>query len=144
MLLLLLHVAATLAMLGVILVVQVVHYPLFRQVGADQFGTYHLRHVRRVPWIVGPLMTVEFLTAVGLVWHTPPFLPDWQAWVGLTLVLLIWGTTGAVQVPLHRALADGFDEGVHRRLVRSNWIRTVAWGLRSGLGLWMLTHALVG
>lgn len=144
MMLLLLHAAVTHAMLGVILVVQVVHYPLFRRVGLETYPTYHVHHMRRITWIVGPLMTAELLTAILLVWQPPPAVPNWQVWAGLTLVGLIWGATGAVQVPLLRRLADGFDPDVHRRLVRSNWIRTVAWGLRGGLVFWMAAHALAG
>jgi hypothetical protein len=56
-------------------------------------------------------------------------------------VALIWGTTGLVQVPLHAALTEGFDPAAHRRLVRTNWIRTVAWALRAALVLWMVGRA---
>jgi hypothetical protein len=138
MVLLLVHAAATLAMLGVILVVQLVHYPLFRHVGRASYDTYQAEHMRRITWIVGPLMTIELGTAVGLVWAPPPAVPPWMVWAGLGLVLFIWITTGLVQVPLHSRLTDGFDAATHRRLVRTNWLRTGAWALRAGLVLWML------
>jgi len=140
MTLLLVHAAATLAMFGVILVVQWVHYPLFRHVGKAQYTTYQAEHMRRITWIVAPLMGTEVVTAVLLGVFPPPGVPAEAAWAGLALVLLIWGTTGLVQVPLHRRLTDGFDAAVHRRLLRTNWVRTVAWGLRTGLVLWMLTR----
>ena len=35
-------------------------------------------------------------------------------------------------------LAQGFDARAHRRLVNTNWIRTVAWSLRALLASWML------
>jgi hypothetical protein len=138
MILLLVHAAATLTMLGVILVVQLVHYPLFRHVGTATYATYQAEHMRRITWIVAPLMTIELVTAVGLVWGPPPGLPLWMAWTGLALVLLIWGTTGLVQVPLHSRLSEGFDADTHRRLVRTNWLRSVAWAVRAGLVLWMV------
>jgi hypothetical protein len=138
MMLLSIHAATTLTMLGVILVVQLVHYPLFRHVGEASYETYQAEHVRRIAWIVAPLMTTELATALGLVWAAPPGVPAWQVWAGLALVLLIWGTTGLVQVPLHGRLSDGFDAATHRRLVRTNWFRTVAWALRGGLVVWML------
>ena len=141
MTLLLVHAAATLAMFGVILMVQWVHYPLFRHVGTEQYTTYQAEHMRRITWIVAPLMGTELVTAVLLGAAPPPGVPAGAAGVGLALVLLIWGTTGLVQVPLHRRLTDGFDPAVHRRLVRTNWLRTVAWGLRAGLVLWMLARA---
>jgi hypothetical protein len=141
MTLLLIHAAATLTMLGVILVVQWVHYPLFRHVGAADYATYQAGHMRRITAIVGPLMGVELGTAVALAWAPPAGVSAWQAWSGLGLVALIWGTTGLVQVPLHAALTEGFDPAAHRRLVRTNWIRTVAWALRAALVLWMVGRA---
>jgi hypothetical protein len=142
MILLLVHAAATLTMWGVILVVQLVHYPLFRHVGAASYETYQAEHMRRITWIVAPVMTIELATAGGLAWRLPPGVPAWLAWTGFVLVLLIWATTGLVQAPLHRRLTDGFDATVHRRLVRSNWIRTGMWTLRSVLVLWMVGRGL--
>mgnify|MGYP000403217986 CR=1 FL=1 len=142
MVLFLTHAAATLAMVGVILVVQLVHYPLFRHVGRESYDTYQAEHMRRITWIVAPLMTIELITAIGLAWAPPLAVPSWMAWTGLGLVLFIWATTGLVQVPLHSRLTEGFDATTHRRLVRTNWVRTVAWMVRGGLVLWMLALAL--
>jgi hypothetical protein len=128
-------------MLGVILVVQVVHYPLFRHVGTAEYTTYQAEHMRRITWVVAPLMTTELVTAGVLVWVPPPGVAAWQAWTGLGLVLGIWGMTALVQVPLHARLTDGFDAAVHSRLVRTNAFRTLAWTLRAGLALWMLASA---
>ena len=44
--LLLIHVAATLAMSGVIWFIQIVHYPLLTLVGAAGFTTYEAAHIR--------------------------------------------------------------------------------------------------
>jgi hypothetical protein len=140
--LLLTHAAATLTMLGVILVVQLVHYPLFRHVGQASYDTYQAEHMRRITWIVAPLMTTELGTALLLAWAPPPGVPAWAAGTGLALVLAIWATTGLVQVPLHARLTEGFDPAVHRRLVRTNWLRTAAWALRAGLAVWMLVSAI--
>jgi hypothetical protein len=142
MILLLGHAAATLIMTGVIWVVQGVHYPLFRYVGAAHYPDYQAAHMRRITWIVAPLMTLELGTAGALVWSPPSFIPAWAVWTGLGLVLGIWGTTALVQVPLHRRLTTGFDPMAHRRLVRTNWVRTTAWTLRAGLVVWMLARGL--
>lgn len=138
----LLHAAATLTLFGVILVIQFVHYPLFRLVGTGTYAAYQSAHMTRITWIVLPAMTVELLTAIALVAWQPLGLPAWQAWTGLGLVLLIWASTGLVQTPLHQALTAGFDPDAHRRLVTTNGIRTVAWTLRAGLVLWMLAPLL--
>lgn len=140
-LLLLIHAAATLLMLGVILVVQLVHYPLFRHVGTEGYVRYHAEHMTRITWIVAPAMTTELVTAILVAWWRPLGLPAWQTWAGLGLIVLIWALTGLVQVPLHRKLSYGFDGAIHRRLVATNWLRTGAWTLRAGLALWMLGTA---
>lgn len=139
---LLLHTAATLTMFGVILVMQFVHYPLFRLVGTDTYAAYQSAHMTRITWIVLPAMTAELLTALALVAWTPLGIPAWQTWAGLGLVLFIWASTGFLQAPIHQSLTAGFDPGAHRRLVATNGLRTIAWTLRSALALWMLAPLL--
>ena len=125
--LLALHAAATWALVGLIWTVQLVHYPLFAQVGAEGFRSYHARHTRQITWIVAPLMTAELFTAALLVvrgarepWLLASFAP----------LAFNWLATWRVQIPLHNRLAAGFDVEAHRRLVASNWWRTAAWSIR--------------
>ncbi|MCP3141638.1 hypothetical protein [Pyxidicoccus xibeiensis] len=132
----LVHAAATLYMVGVIAVVQVVHYPLFARVGPAAFPTYAVAHARRITWVVGGPMLVELATAVWLAFGPlPPGVPAWMAWAGLGAVVALWVSTFFLQVPQHEVLQGGFDPRAHRRLVSSNWLRTVLWG---GRGVWVL------
>ena len=57
---------------------------------------------------------------------------------GLALLAAVWMSTALLQVPCHRKLARGFDPDVARRLVSSNWIRTVCWSLRLLVALGLL------
>jgi hypothetical protein len=141
---LLLHVAATITMFGIILIVQVVHYPLFTHVGPASYVAYQAEHMTRITWIVLPVMTTELVTAGLLAWWQPLGLPAWMVWTGLGLVGIIWTSTGLVQAPLHSTLMQGFDPDIHRHLVVTNWVRTAAWALRTGLVLWMLYAVLNG
>ncbi len=136
--LLLAHVASTLFMTGVIWIVQVVHYPLFAKVGAAGFVAYEADHARLITYVVFPAMTVELLTGLALVWHRPAAVPAPLVWVGLGLIGVVWLSTAVLQVPLHGVLSSGFEADAHRRLVATNWIRTVAWTLRAGVVLAML------
>ena len=131
--LLAIHAAATWALLGLIWTVQVVHYPLFAQVGADAFRDYHARHMLRITFLVAPLMLVEVATAVLLLIRCAR-----EPWLlaSLAPLLLIWASTWRMQVPLHESLSNGFDVAVHRKLVASNWWRTGAWSVRGGCLLW--------
>jgi hypothetical protein len=136
--LLLLNLAATLAMTGIIWFVQVVHYPLFASVGADAFARYESLHAIRTGWVVAPLMLVELATSVALLipaWR-PASVGSASAWIAVLLVGAIWLSTAFLQIPLHGRLAGGYDSALVGKLVATNWIRTVAWTLRSGIVLW--------
>lgn len=135
---LLLNAAATFYMVGLLWFVQHVHYPLFAAVGADAFPGYERAHVVRTNPVVGPPMLLELASAVLLVVARPAGVPSAAVWLGLGLLAVIWLSTALLQVPRHRELESGFEQRAHRRLVTSNWVRTVAWSLRGLLVLWML------
>lgn len=125
---------------GLICFVQLVHYPLFAQVGREQFRAYAAAHSSRTVWVTAPLMIVELLSSVYLV--AVPEAGTSIVLLGIAggLTALIWLSTFLVQVPLHHALAQGFDQRAWRRLVLSNWFRTVAWCLRSILLIYLITR----
>lgn len=125
------HSVSTIAMCAIIWFVQLVHYPLFARVGLHEFKEYEAEHVRRITWIVAPLMLVELASSAMLVVEDRSLTHI----SGLALVGVIWASTLLLQVPLHSRLSEGFDETVARRLVRSNWVRTLAWSARLGLVL---------
>lgn len=132
------QVAVTLVLVGLILTVQLVHYPLFARVGAPGFAAYEAEHSARITALVLPLMFSELALASWMAFTTPPGLPRWSAWVGLGLVASIWLSTFCLQVPQHAILGRGWDARAHAALVATNWIRTVAWVARGGLGVWWL------
>jgi hypothetical protein len=135
---LLLNCLATLFMTGVIWFVQLVHYPLFASVGEAGFSAYEARHASLTTLVVMPPMVIELLTAALLLVRRPGIVSPPEAWSGLVLVVLIWVSTAVLQVPLHNTLGSGFDATAHQSLVYGNWLRTVAWSLRSLLvGLWL-------
>lgn len=127
------HFGATWAMLGVILVIQIVHYPLFSSVGASSFERYEALHTQRITWVVAPLMIAELITAIMLVARPPSSVSATLLWTGLALLAAIWLSTAFVQVPLHRELASGFEATAHRKLLATNWVRTIAWLLRAAV-----------
>jgi uncharacterized membrane protein len=135
---LLLQAAATWAIVGLIWFVQVVHYPLLRQVGEASFPAYEQQHQRLTTYVVAPLMFLELGIAIWLCVARPEWLPTWQAWLGLALVALIWLSTALLQVPVHQALSEGFSSEQHSKLIKTNWLRTSAWSIRGFLVLLML------
>ncbi len=140
---LLAHAGATLAMVGLIWFVQVVHYPLMGRVGRDLFPPYAKAHSRLTSRVVGPPMLLEAATAALLIPLRPDGVPLSYALLGAALLAGVWLSTALLQVPRHTALGRGFDRSEHRRLVATNWLRTALWSLRGLLVLAML-HAALG
>ena len=132
---LLVHVAATWAMVGLIWFVQLVHYPLFAAVGPLDFIDYESQHTRRTTWVVALFMPLEAVTAVWLLADVPDGLSAGLVAVGLVLVAALWLSTATWQAPMHGRLSDGFDPSLQRRLVQSNWVRTALWSARGVLVL---------
>ena len=141
-LLLVIHFAATWYLVGLCWMVQRVQYPLMANVGLDQFARYEAEHVARIGPVVAPLMLVELATG-ALLWalggepfRRPLFMTS------AVLLGAIWVSTFLVQVPLHEVLRHGFDPDAHASLVRTNWIRTLAWSARGMLMCWLLVSLL--
>ncbi|MFN3196854.1 MAG: hypothetical protein ACE366_00360 [Bradymonadia bacterium] len=139
---LLVHAASTWALVGLIWTIQMVHYPLFAQVGPEGFTAYHHDHTRLITFVVGPLMLAEAFTTAALVFM-PDALPSdlkGAAWVGAILLAVVWLTTAFISVPCHNQLAGGFNAHAHDKLVSTNWIRTIAWTARGALVLWIFNR----
>jgi hypothetical protein len=125
--------AASWGMVGVIWVVQVVHYPLLGRLSVHEPGSAATEHQRRIAWIVGPLMAVEGATALVLLAERPETMSFASALVAAALLGIALASTVAIQVPQHTTLAAGHDENVAAALITGNWIRTVAWSARGVL-----------
>lgn len=123
--------ASTGFMTGLIWFVQIVHYPLFSRVPAEAFVAYEQAHTVLTGRVVAVPMLLEVLSTVALFGLAPSYLSPWANGAGLGLLGLIWLSTAALQVPCHQGLSQGFEARLHRRLVLSNWIRTLAWSLRA-------------
>lgn len=129
------HLVSTVYMAGLIVFVQIVHYPLMSAVGEERFVAYERAHTVRTGWVVVPPMLAELASAIWLAAAPPSPELRGAALAGLGLVALLWISTAALQAPAHGRLVHGFDAAVHRRLVATNWIRTVAWLARVPVAL---------
>lgn len=122
--------AATWGMVGVIWMVQHVHYPMLAEYSAIEPGRAAVDHQRRIAPVVGPLMAAEGVTALILLVERPATMAASSAWLAAALLGVALSSTIAIQVPLHGRLAEGHDEAVARRLITTNWVRTAAWTAR--------------
>ena len=80
---LLLQFFSTIAMVGLVWFVQVVHYPLMERVGKDEFCRYERDHQTRTTMVVAPLMLTEAVTALLVLWIRPSSVPLAPALFGL-------------------------------------------------------------
>jgi len=124
-----LHFAVTCFLTGLIWFVQVVHYPLFASFELSTFCKSMERHQALTTYVVAPVMLVELWTGGWLFYASGT--QSRIAAVNLSLLLINWVVTFLVSVPIHSSLARGFDGGAVKKLVASNWWRTLLWTTRS-------------
>lgn len=125
--------AATWAMVGIVWFAQVVHYPMLRHAAGPAFPRVAEEHARRTGRLVAPLMAVEALTALGLLFVRPEGVPLWTAALAAALLGAVWAMTAFVQVPHHAALRRGFESAAHRALLTGNAVRTAVWSARGAV-----------
>lgn len=121
------HQAVTWFIVGLIWVIQIIVYPQFLRVGAADFRMYHFSHCLRIGLMIGPMFLTELGTAAWLFYEglrSTPFL------ISLAMFPIICLSTAIWQAPMHTRLANGRDDAVIRRLVLTNWVRTLAWSAR--------------
>lgn len=129
--LLILQIASTLIMTGVIWIIQLVQYPYFSHVNAENFPKYHAAHTFWITPVVAPTMIVELITSILIIFYPPKNIDAKLLYLSLILTLIVWASTFFIQIPYHNKLANGFDADAHRLLVNTNWIRTIAWSIRA-------------
>lgn len=139
---LLISLVSTFYFMGLIWVIQVLHYPLFARVGSSEFQAYHNEHNQRITMLLGLPVLVAFAGAVLLVSVKIPGVPAWSSWLNLVFTFSFWLVTAAVQIPLHEILSGGFSAQTIQALVDGNWIRTFIWTFQGGLLLWMTAVAM--
>lgn len=129
------HLVATAVMCGVIWFVQLVHYPLLSVVPVEAAASTALEHQRRTSWVVAAPMAVEGVTVLAIFFSPPDGVSWWLPWVGGALLAVALGSTLLLSVPRHTRMATRPDATVGRELVVTNWPRTLAWTLRTGVAV---------
>ena len=127
------HLVATVFMVGLIWFVQVVHYPLFDRISGDASIQYAAEHQRRTAWVVGLPMLVEGITTLWLFFD--PINGRLLPLLGGLALLKIHLSTVFLQVPLHKKLSQGYEREVVRKLVATNWVRTIGWTIRAAIAV---------
>ncbi|WGK63578.1 hypothetical protein [Croceiramulus getboli] len=123
-------------MLVLIWIIQLVVYPSFCAFTPDDLKRWHGSYVRRISYVVMPLMILQVIVII------------WQAWLELNvytvgsfvLVCALWLITFLRFVPMHNSIAESGDCGtLSRKLTQLNGWRTLLWTV---LFVWSFILAL--
>ena len=125
---LIIHLIATSAMVGVIWIIQLVHYPSFHFIELNQYTTFQRFHMSRISYVVIPAMLTELFTLILIIISMDQVDPIILA--SALLLIVIWLMTAVFFSGVHQKLTLGYDKAVVEKLVKLNWGRTLLWTLR--------------
>lgn len=113
-------------MCGICWFVQIVHYPLFLAIRKEDFPVYEQKNFVTA-YVTVPTMVVEMLTGLYLLYQHQGSLQ----YLNLGLLGIIALSTVIFQVPMHLQLMKEVNVPLIHRLIKTNWIRTIAWTIRA-------------
>ena len=113
-------------MVGVIWVIQLLHYPSFHFINDQKYVDFQHFHMQRISFIVIPAMLVELASGLLLAY----FFRSSLTIILLAFLLGIWGITFIFFTNIHQNLTNGYDHSIVDRLIQINWSRTALWSLR--------------
>ena len=125
---LIIHLIATSVMVGVIWIIQLVHYPSFHFIELKQYTTFQRFHMSRISYMVIPAMLTELFTLILIVISMDQI--DTLVLASAILLMFIWLMTAVFFSGVHQKLTLGYDQTVVDKLVKLNWGRTILWTLR--------------
>lgn len=124
----------TVVMMGVIIITQVVNYPLFLHINHNDFKNYHGEYVKRITYIAMPLMSIELLLSGLLIAN----IPNKFSIIIFIVISLIFISTIFIQVPIHKEIENKYNELSIINLINTNWIRTSLWIIKSIASYYLL------
>ena len=137
-LILYIHLIFTSIMVGVIWVIQLVHYPSFHFIKPDIYTVFQKFHMEKISIIVMPMMIAELITVLLLLYNEDS--KNILIIISFILLIIIWGITAVFFSGVHNKLIAGYQETIVNNLVVMNWIRTLLWTMRLLLLFGFLIH----
>ncbi len=117
---------STSLMVGVIWVIQLLHYPSFHFINDKKYIEFQHFHMQRISFIVIPTMLVELASALLLAY----FFRSSLTIILLAFLLGVWAITFIFFTNMHQKLTNGYNHSIVDRLIQINWSRTILWSLR--------------
>lgn len=129
---------------GQMWVLQLMHYPLYRDIGGAEFAAYVAANNRHavLPAILPSLATL--VLSIVLVFRRPPMLSVALVLAGVACNVAVLLSTLVWQGRLHGELARvGKSDVLIDRLVATNWVRTLSFTVQAALAMVMLAQLFV-
>ena len=126
-------------MLGLIITTQIVSYPLFLKVDDSFFTIYHQSYVNKISLIAIPIMLSELFVSFILFYFNISFTTS----LSFIIIIVIFMSTFFIQVPIHNQIQLRYNYKLIKRLVITNWIRTILWILKSFLSIKLFYKELI-
>ncbi len=120
------HLFCTVYMFAVVVFVHFIQYPMLKNVPEIARAQYNKKYCDRAGFVIAPAMVMEAFSAVLLTYLFPILI----YYLGLFLVGVLWIVTFFYSVPAHTKLCENWDLKAHNKLMFSNFIRLLAWGIR--------------
>jgi hypothetical protein len=119
---------------GAMTTLQLQHYAIYFQVGPANFVAYIRANNRAA--VVPVILPALSLLLVTMVWMRPSFMRQGEAIAAVALNLVQLASTAVWQRRLQAEMAViGYDEAKIRRLVATNWVRTLAFLVQAALAV---------
>lgn len=107
-----------------ILLVQLIIYPSFTQMSADDLKKWHPIYTVRVTAVVLPLMIGQLLIVLMQTWN----YFSYSNFASMAIVIALWLLTFLQAVPLHQKIDRDKDPvSAAKELVQVNRLRTFLW-----------------
>ena len=140
------NMVCNLILIGFILFLQLIHYPLLSKIGSHinkaLFSEYfqHLSTQILVLFILP--MLVELFSSIILFWKKPH--PQSASLYKLSMICLaiIWGVLIVNQLLFQQILSQGYHVVAHNLLTISTWAATITWCIKGILSLIILTQSM--
>jgi len=131
------HIVTSFYMAGLCWFVQVVHYPLFREIPLADFPKYERKNFV-TGYVTVPIMIIELATGLYLLYHNQTTL----YFVNTGFLVLIVLSTAIFQVPIHFKLTKTATSALIDKLIHTNWMRTISWTIRIAILAILLSQNL--
>ena len=133
-----LNFASTWFMVGLIWLIQLVHYPLFNYVGSEEFIVFHENHKILITPVVGIVMIVELVTSVIILFKPSCGIRNWSSIVGIILlgIMAILIPEGYMVIALHgiiQLFSNTTRTFVFRNHLKTSLIKQFSLGAMVGL-----------